>query len=66
VIGVRLRRHEPLAAELNDFVGAVRDGVKPTVTGHDGLETLYLAHEFLKSGRTAEISFQHDELAHAQ
>lgn len=63
VIGIRLRRHEPLAAELDDFVSAVRDGRQPTVTGRDGLETLYLATEFLRSGRTAEISVQGEELA---
>ncbi len=62
VIGIRLRRHEPLAAELDDFVAAVREGRPPTVTGRDGLETLYLATEFLRSGRTAEISVQGEEL----
>jgi predicted dehydrogenase len=58
VIGIRLRRHEPLAAELDDFVAAIRDGRSPTVTGQDGLETLYLATEFLRSGRTAAVSAQ--------
>jgi predicted dehydrogenase len=62
VIGIRLRRHEPLAAELDDFVSAVRDGRQPTVTGQDGLETLYLATEFLRSGRIAEVSAQGEEM----
>jgi UDP-N-acetylglucosamine 3-dehydrogenase len=51
VLGIRLQRHEPLAAELNDFVSAVRDSRPPTVTGQDGLETLKLALDFVKSGK---------------
>lgn len=55
VIGLRLQRHEPLAAELADFVAAVRDQRSPTVTGQDGLEALRLAREFMQSGENAEI-----------
>ncbi len=51
VLGIRIQRHEPLAAELNDFVGAVRDGRNPTVSGADGLETLRLALDFVRSGK---------------
>jgi predicted dehydrogenase len=50
VLGIRLQRHEPLAAEINDFVSAVREGRKPLVTGEDGLETLRLALKFVQSG----------------
>lgn len=50
VLGIRLTRHEPLAAEINDFVSAVREGRKPLVTGEDGLETLRLALKFVQSG----------------
>jgi len=50
VLGIRIQRHEPLAAELGDFVTAVRDGRAPTVTGDDGLATLRLALDFVKSG----------------
>jgi UDP-N-acetylglucosamine 3-dehydrogenase len=45
-----LQRHEPLAAEINDFVSAVREGRRPLVTGEDGLETLRLALKFVQSG----------------
>ncbi len=55
VIGIKLQRHEPLAAELADFVAAVRDGRQPTVTGQDGLETLRLALDFVKSGKDVTI-----------
>ncbi len=51
VLGIKLQRHEPLAAELADFMAAVRDGRQPTVTGQDGLETLQLALDFVRSGK---------------
>jgi predicted dehydrogenase len=51
VLGIRIQRHEPLVAELSDFVSAVRDKRAPTVTGQDGLETLRLALGFVDSGR---------------
>ncbi len=55
VLGIRINRHEPLAAELNDFVSAVRDRRAPTITGDDGLETLRIALEFMRSGRDVEV-----------
>jgi predicted dehydrogenase len=63
VIGLRIRRYEPLAAELTDFVSAVRDNRQPVVTGRDGLETLRLATEFVRSGKNVEII--HKEAVHA-
>lgn len=55
ILGIRLARQEPLMAELLDFVGAVREGRPPNVTGHDGLETLRLATEFMRSGSNIEL-----------
>lgn len=55
VIGIKLQRHEPLAAELADFVAAVRDNRQPTVTGQDGLETLRLALDFVRSGKDVTV-----------
>lgn len=55
IVGIKLQRHEPLAAELNDFVSAVRDGRQPTVTGLDGLETLRLALDFVQSGQDHQV-----------
>jgi predicted dehydrogenase len=55
VLGIRINRHEPLAAELADFVNAVAERRQPTVTGEDGLETLRIALDFVRSGREAAI-----------
>jgi predicted dehydrogenase len=55
ILGIRIQRHEPLAAELADFVSAVRDQRPPTVTGHDGLESLRLALDFVRSGKQTEL-----------
>jgi UDP-N-acetylglucosamine 3-dehydrogenase len=55
VLGIRLQRHEPLAAELNDFVSAVRDNRQPTVSGQDGKETLKLALDFVRSGKEITV-----------
>jgi predicted dehydrogenase len=52
-------------AELTDFANAVRDGRAPTVTGEDGLETLRLAMEFVRSGRDAELVLNDDVLSAA-
>jgi predicted dehydrogenase len=56
--GIRVRRHEPLAAELADFVTAVREGHEPAVSGESGTETLRLATEFLQSGQNVEVVFR--------
>jgi predicted dehydrogenase len=40
---VDVPREEPLARELADFVGAVRDGRRPLVAGEDGRRALALA-----------------------
>ncbi len=55
VLGIRIQRHEPLAAELNDFINAVQDGRPPTVTGQAGLETLRLALDFVQSGKDVSL-----------
>ena len=50
ILGIRIQRREPLDTELTDFVAAVRDGRPPMVTGEDGLDTLRLALQFVRSG----------------
>jgi predicted dehydrogenase len=55
ILGIRIERKEPLAAELSDFVGAVRDNRQPTVTGYEGLQTLRLALDFMRSGTTNDL-----------
>lgn len=55
ILGIRIQRHEPLAAELADFVQAVHEGRDPKVTGEDGYETLRIALEFVQSAEKVEI-----------
>jgi predicted dehydrogenase len=66
VIGIRIQRHEPLAAELNDFVNAVRNQRPPTVTGEDGLETLRIALNFVRSGKEVEVVDEHKVAANGK
>jgi predicted dehydrogenase len=53
--GFSIKRYEPLAAELADFVNAIVEQRPPMVSGEDGLETLRQALEFVRSGETGEI-----------
>ncbi len=55
VLGIRIPRREPLAAELADFVQAVQNGREPTVPGREGLETLRVALSFLESAARAQV-----------
>ena len=55
VLGIKIVRHEPLMAELTNFVQAVAEHRTPDVTGVDGLETLRLAMSFLESAKSNEI-----------
>lgn len=55
MLGIRIQRYEPLMAELTDFIDAVRNNRQPTVSGEDGLETLRIALDFMRSGQEAEV-----------
>jgi UDP-N-acetylglucosamine 3-dehydrogenase len=55
ILGIRIQRQEPLAAELSDFVAAVRDGREATVSGREGLETLRVALDFVRSGQEVTV-----------
>ena len=48
-------RKEPLRAELEDFVSAVREGRAPAVTGVDGLASLRLAMALIRSSQQQEV-----------
>ncbi|MGB8294584.1 MAG: gfo/Idh/MocA family oxidoreductase, partial [Polyangia bacterium] len=61
ILGIRIQRHEPLDAELTDFVAAVRDGRPPMVTGEDGLDTLRLALQFVRSGVEGRAAVIHEK-----
>lgn len=45
-----IAKKEPLRAELEAFVAAVRDGLPAPVSGADGLQALTLAHLLVQSG----------------
>lgn len=50
-----LKRQEPLKAELEAFIQAVRDGASVPVTGEDGLEALRLSLALVESGKTHQV-----------
>ena len=45
-----VQRFEPLKAEIQSFVAAVRDGERPLVDGEEGVRALYLARLIARSG----------------
>ena len=50
-VPIKVEKEEPLKLELSDFIGAVKKGTKPHVTGEDGLEVLKIAERIMKSMR---------------
>jgi len=50
-----LKRQEPLKAELQAFVEAVRADRPVPVSGEDGLEALRLSLALVESGRTHRV-----------
>jgi UDP-N-acetylglucosamine 3-dehydrogenase len=49
-----VRREEPLAVELREFVRAVRDGGPPPVDPHDAMVALLLARKMVESAETGQ------------
>jgi predicted dehydrogenase len=50
-----ISRREPLRAELEAFIAAVRDDLPPPVTAEDGLAALELAQALVRSGQTGLV-----------
>lgn len=50
-----IKRQEPLKAELQAFIDAVKSGKEVPVTGQDGLEALRLSLALVKSGETHQV-----------
>lgn len=50
-----LQRYEPLKAELQAFLEAVRDDAPVPISGEDGLAALRLALALVESGRTQQV-----------
>jgi UDP-N-acetylglucosamine 3-dehydrogenase len=48
---IAVKKQEPLKLELEDFIGAVRSGREPLVTGEDGVRVLRTAVEIINACR---------------
>lgn len=55
MIRFAINRHEPLKAELQAFVGAVKEGEPVPVSGEDGLKALRLALALVESGQKHQV-----------
>jgi UDP-N-acetylglucosamine 3-dehydrogenase len=55
MIRERIEKREPLRLELEDFIGAIREGYEPRVTGGDSLAALRIAHALVESGRNHQV-----------
>ncbi len=47
-----MKSHEPLAAEIDAFLGVVRDGDRPKVDVEDGLWAVAIANALLEAAAT--------------
>jgi predicted dehydrogenase len=56
-----IKRVEPLRAEIEDFVTAIRDGGEPQVSGREGLRALALALAVVRSGEQQQVLDAKDE-----
>jgi len=57
VTNLAIHRREPLRAELESFVAAVRDGTDPPVGGREGLRALRMAELLIEAGRTGQTIY---------
>jgi len=55
MIRYAIQRYEPLKAELQAFLGAVKEGKPVPVSGEDGLEALRLALALVESGQSHRV-----------
>ena len=55
VLKIRIAKQEPLVAEIQSFVAAVKNGTPPLVTGRDGLRALALAELLLASAAAGSV-----------
>ena len=55
VIREPVEKREPLRLEVEDFIGAVREGRAPRVTGAHSLAALRIAHALVLSGQTHQV-----------
>jgi len=50
-----LKRQEPLKAELQAFLNAIKNGTQVPITGEDGLKALHLALALVESGEKHQV-----------
>ncbi len=50
-----IKRKEPLLAELESFLQAIKNDSEPKISGQEALRTVHLAHCVLESGRTHRV-----------
>jgi predicted dehydrogenase len=55
VTNIRIQKKEPLKAELESWVEAVKSGKPPVVSGKDGLAALALAHKLIESATEGKV-----------
>jgi predicted dehydrogenase len=55
MIRYAIQRYEPLKAELQAFLGAVKEGKPVPVSGEDGLKALRLALALVESGQKHQV-----------
>jgi UDP-N-acetylglucosamine 3-dehydrogenase len=54
MLRIHVRKQEPLQAEIESVIAAIRNNKKPVVSGVDGLAALNIAHSLVDSGRRHE------------
>ena len=54
IIREKIDKREPLRAELEDFIGAIRDRREPRVSGLDSLKALRIASALVQSAQTGQ------------
>jgi UDP-N-acetylglucosamine 3-dehydrogenase len=55
MIRYAIQRYEPLKAELQAFLGAIKEGSPVPVSGEDGLKALRLALALVEAGQTHQV-----------
>jgi predicted dehydrogenase len=63
MVRFKVEPKEPLRAELEDVVAAVRDGREPLIGPQDAYAALEIAESIVRSGRTGDVVLMHRRVA---
>ena len=55
VVDIRIKKKEPLKAELEAFINCVREDSDPPVSGEDGYKALELAYKLIESSEKGKV-----------